>query len=289
MKTLFVWLQHCLPQHLLSRIVGALARARQPRGLVQWVIRRFVAHYDVNLAEAATEDPGAYDSFNQFFTRPLTDGARPLADADMVFPADGVVSQCGAIRGDRLFQAKGRTYSSTALFGGDATRAARYENGVFATVYLSPRDYHRVHMPMDGRLVATTYVPGRLFSVNSTTAEGVDQLFARNERLVCHFEGARGPFAMVLVGAMIVAGIETVWAGQVCPLPRTPVSRDFSAPQPPVNLRRGEEMGRFLLGSTVILLFPAPGPVLAGTCTAGAPVRLGEAMGRYSSASEPMM
>ncbi|MEQ8516769.1 MAG: archaetidylserine decarboxylase [Chromatocurvus sp.] len=279
MSTLFIWLQHCLPQHTLSRIVGALARARQPRWLVSRVIRRFAAHYDVNLNEAQAPRVDDYPSFNAFFTRPLAPGARPLSDADLVCPADGVISQCGEIRGDRVFQAKGRHFSTRELLGGDSARAALFDDGVFATIYLSPRDYHRVHMPMAGRLTATCYIPGRLFSVNGVTAESVDGLFARNERLVCYFDGPRGPFAMVLVGAMIVAGIETVWAGQVAPPPRRPLTTDFAALPAEVSLERGAEMGRFVLGSTVILLFPQAASVtFDARYVAGAPTRLGEAM-----------
>ncbi|MFN2328297.1 MAG: archaetidylserine decarboxylase [Chromatocurvus sp.] len=284
MTTLFIWLQHCLPQHLLSRIVGSLARARQPRWLVSWVIRRFVAHYNVNLAEAQAADVSAYRSFNAFFTRSLKPDARPLADADLVCPADGVLSQFGAIYGGRLLQAKGRHFALDELLGGDTARASIFNDGAFATIYLSPRDYHRVHMPMAGRLTATCYIPGRLFSVNAVTAEGVDRLFARNERLVCYFDGPRGPFAMVLVGAMIVAGIETVWSGQVAPPPRRPVSKDYSVLPTPVSLERGDEMGRFLLGSTVILLFPPGAPVFNRALAPGAQTRIGEAMGAYDEA-----
>lgn len=258
-----------------------------------WVIRRFVAHYGVNLAEAQRTDAADYPSFNAFFTRPLKSGVRPVAEADLVCPADGVVSQCGAIHGDRVFQAKGRHFSLDELLGGDSARSSIFKDGAFATIYLSPRDYHRVHMPMAGRLTATCYVPGRLFSVNAVTAEGVDRLFARNERLVCYFEGPRGPFAMVLVGAMIVAGIETVWSEQVTPPPRRAVSMDYSALPESVSLDRGDEMGRFLLGSTVILLFPPAAPVFNAALSPGAQTRIGDAMGNYSgtygACSDPMI
>lgn len=207
----------------------------------------------------------------------------------MLCPVDGVLSQCGAIRGDRIFQAKGRDFSTRELLGGDSARAALFDDGSFATIYLSPRDYHRVHMPMAGRLTATCYIPGRLFSVNAVTAEGVDRLFARNERLVCYFDGPHGPFAMVLVGAMIVAGIETVWAGQATPLPRRPMTLDYGVLPAAVNLGRGEEMGRFMLGSTVVLLFPSPGPVLNAACVPGAATRVGEALGDYGAARDAMM
>lgn len=275
----------------MSRIVGALARARQPRWLVSWVIRRFVAHYDVNLDEAQSTRAEDYISFNAFFTRPLAPGARPLSSADVVCPADGVLSQCGGIRGGEIFQAKGRHFSTRELLGGDSTRAALFNDGAFATIYLSPRDYHRVHMPMAGRLTATCYIPGRLFSVNAATADGVDRLFARNERLVCYFDGPKGPFAMVLVGAMIVAGIETVWAGQVAPAPRRPVTCDFDTLPVPVRLERGEEMGRFMLGSTVIVLLPKAASVtFHHSFVPGAATRLGEGMtDDYVVSSDPMI
>ena len=266
-----------------------MARARQPRWLVSRVIRRFVAHYGVDLAEAEMPRSDDYPSFNAFFTRPLAPGARPLADSELVCPADGVISQCGAIRGDLVFQAKGRHFSTRELLGGDGARAAMFDNGVFATIYLSPRDYHRVHMPTTGRLTATSYIPGRLFSVNAATAAGVDRLFARNERLVCYFDGPRGPFAMVLVGAMIVAGIQTVWAGQVAPPPRRQVTTDYTALPAPVSLQRGEEMGRFILGSTVVLLFPPRGPLLDPAYVPGAATRMGESLGTYAESSEAMM
>ena len=276
MNTVFIWLQHLLPQHALSRAIGWLAAARSPRGLVTWVIARFVAHYGVDLSEAERSDPAAYPSFNEFFTRALRDGVRPLCGSGIASPADGAISQCGEIRDEHLFQAKGRYYSVRALLGGDAERAQAFHGGDFMTIYLSPRDYHRVHMPLDGQLTASSYIPGDLYSVNGTTAEGVDQLFARNERLVCYFETPRGPMAMVLVGAMIVAGIETVWSGREAPRPRQIEVRDYLAPPAPVILERGAEMGRFLLGSTVILLFP-PGVVAWNDeCKAGAELKMGQ-------------
>lgn len=283
MNAPFLWLQHSVPQHALSRLTGRLADLERPRWLKHAVIRAFVRHYGVALDEAERPFPEAYASFNDFFTRALKPGARPLAGADVISPVDGAVSQGGTIDGERIFQAKGRGFSLNALLGGDEARAAGYRGGAFATLYLSPRDYHRVHMPCDGRLTAMRYVPGRLFSVNAVTAAGVDRLFARNERLVCHFEGPLGPFAMVLVGAMIVAGIETAWAGRVAPPPRRNTLSDYTAPPAAVTLARGEEMGRFCLGSTVILLFP-PGTVRwDDTCTAGARVRLGMPLGHRLS------
>jgi phosphatidylserine decarboxylase len=247
--------------------------------LKDWLIRLFIRTYHVNMAEAENPDPGSYRSFNAFFTRALRADARPLAEADILCPADGAISQLGDISYGRIFQAKGRTYSTVELLGGDTERAGQFADGRFATIYLAPRDYHRVHMPLAGRLTATNYVPGKLFSVNTVTANNVDRLFARNERLVCYFDTAAGPMAMVLVGAMIVAGIETVWSGQVAPPPRAPVARDFVSLPKPVELARGEEMGRFKLGSTVILLFPKNTVVWDSAYTGGAATRLGESLG----------
>lgn len=277
MQKPFIWLQHSLPQHALSRLTGWLAERRRPRWLVRGVIRLFVRVYGVDLGEADLPPDGHFATFNGFFTRPLRAGARPLAEAPVIAPVDGNVSQCGVIDGGRILQAKGRRYSVAALLGGDEDRADAYRDGTFATLYLSPRDYHRVHMPCAGRLAGTSYVPGRLFSVNGTTAAAVDRLFARNERLVCHFEGEHGPFAMVLVGAMIVAGIETVWAGRVTP-PRGHRILRTGPPAQPVTLARGEEMGRFCLGSTVILLFPRGVVRWDDRCAPGAVTRLGEAL-----------
>ncbi len=277
MDTLFIIFQHLVPQHLLSRLTGWLAGLRHPLWLKDRVIRRFIAHFDVNMAEAAQPDPEAYASFNEFFTRPLREGARPIADADIVCPADGAVSQLGDIEDGRIFQAKGQAFSARELLGGDEARAAQFHDGSFATIYLSPRDYHRVHMPIAGRLTATCYIPGRLFSVNQVTAQNVERLFARNERLVCYFDTVAGPMAMVLVGAMVVAGIETVWSGQEAPPRRDlPVERDFLQPPAPVALEKGEEMGRFMLGSTVILLFGEGAIQWQPQYAAGTPTRLGE-------------
>ena len=256
MDSLFIFLQHIAPQHLLSRVTGWLADLRYPIWLKNWVIQRFVAHFDVNMADAVASEPSAYANFNAFFTRPLREGARPVTDAPVVCPADGAISQLGDIEQGRIFQAKGRWFTTHELLGGSQADATAFMGGKFATIYLSPRDYHRVHMPVAGTLTRTCYVPGKLFSVNGVTAENVDRLFARNERLVCYFDTEFGPMVMVLVGAMIVAGIETVWEGQVAPPPRQPVVRDYARLPAPVTLAKGEEMGRFKLGSTVILLFP---------------------------------
>lgn len=279
MDRLFIMFQHILPQHLLSRFTGFLAQLRQPAWLKNWAIAQFVRVFGVDMSEAAEPDTRRYANFNEFFTRPLQAGARPLADADIVCPADGAISQLGTISQGLLFQAKGRYFTASELLGGDSARAAQFDNGRFATIYLSPRDYHRVHMPVAGRLTATSYIPGKLFSVNGVTAGNVDRLFARNERLVCYFDTAFGPMAMVLVGAMVVAGIETVWAGRVAPPPRTPVVTDFAELPAAVELARGEEMGRFLLGSTVILLFPANVMEWDAGYAAGSATRMGEGLG----------
>ncbi|TDG12921.1 phosphatidylserine decarboxylase [Seongchinamella unica] len=283
MDKLFIYLQHILPQHLLSRCTGWLAELEHPVWLKNQAIGLFVRHFDVDMSEAEEPDYQRYPNFNAFFTRPLKEGARPVAEADVVCPADGAISQLDDIIDGRIFQAKGQDYSCVELLGGDPEWAEKFAGGSFATIYLSPRDYHRVHMPLAGRLLATTYVPGDLFSVNGVTAEHVERLFARNERLVCYFETAFGPMAMILVGAMVVAGIETVWSGQVAPPPKLPSSVDYRSAPDPVSLARGEEMGRFKLGSTVILLFPRGAINWEAQYAAGTPTRLGEPLAAGSA------
>lgn len=253
-----------------------LAELRQPLWLKNWVIGQFIRSFNVDMTQAQEPDYSRYESFNAFFTRPLREGARPLGEADVVCPADGVVSQMGAISNGALLQAKGRHYTAQALLGNDQERARQFDGGEFCTIYLSPRDYHRVHMPMAGTLTGTCYVPGQLFSVNGVTAQNVDQLFARNERLVCYFDTEVGPMAMVLVGAMVVAGIETVWGGQVAPPSRTPQFKDFQNAPTAVSLEKGAEMGRFKLGSTVILLFPPSALTWEERFAAGVPTIMGE-------------
>lgn len=246
--------QYLLPKHALTAFAGVVASTRGGRfstGLIRW----FVARYGVDMSEAANPDIGSYASFNDFFTRALRPDARRLAQADLICPVDGAISQFGAIEGSRIFQAKGHHYTSTALVGGDAALAAWFEGGHFATLYLSPKDYHRIHMPCGGRLLRMIYVPGSLFSVNPATARGVPGLFARNERVVCVFESAHGPFALVLVGATVVGSMATVWHGVVSP-PRGRAVREWRYDDQNVRLAQGAEMGRFLLGSTVVLLFP---------------------------------
>ena len=246
--------QYLIPKQALTVLAGKLAGA-EAGGLTTGIIRWFVGRYGVNMAEAANPDIASYASFNEFFTRPLRDGARPLAAADFICPVDGAISQFGAIERDQIFQAKGHSYSTTALVGGDRELAARFENGSFATLYLSPRDYHRIHMPCDGRLIRMIHVPGALFSVNPVTARGVSGLFARNERVVCVFDSPHGPFVLVLVGATIVGSMATVWHGVVNP-PRPGHLREWNYSDQQIEFKKGDEMGRFLLGSTVVMLFP---------------------------------
>jgi len=268
--------QYLMPKQALTALAGRFASARLG-GFTTWVIRKFVARYRVNMAEAANPNPAAYPTFNEFFTRALKPGARPISDAALICPVDGAISQFGKIAQDQIFQAKGHHYSSTALVGGDAALAAQFQDGHFATIYLSPRDYHRIHMPAAGRLTRMIHVPGDLFSVNPTTARGVPGLFARNERVVCLFESAAGPFVLALVGATIVGSVATPWHGIVTP-PRSGKLREWNYDKQPIQLAQGEEMGRFLLGSTVVMLFPK-GPLKFNSAwQAGAPVQLGEAM-----------
>jgi phosphatidylserine decarboxylase len=279
-----VALQYLLPKQALTALAGALAR--RPLGPVtQLAIRRFIRRYAVDMAEAAQPDPAAYATFNDFFTRALRADARPLAAADWVCPVDGAISQCGAIQRDRMLQAKGHDYTVGALLGGDTALAAAFTDGTFATLYLSPRDYHRIHMPCTGRLRQMVHVPGDLFSVNPTTARGVPGLFARNERVICVFEGERDgrrfPFVLVLVGATIVGSMATIWHGVVNP-PRPGIVRRWDYGDRDIILPRGAEMGRFLLGSTVIVLLPPGVAALNPDWAAGRPVRMGEPMGRWA-------
>jgi phosphatidylserine decarboxylase len=271
--------QYVLPKQLLTALAGRFAS--QARGnTTTSVIRWFVKKYQVNMAEALNPDVSSYATFNDFFTRALKPGARSIAKAELICPVDGAISQFGDIKQDQIFQAKGHSYSTTALVGGDSTLAAQFQNGSFATIYLSPKDYHRIHMPCDGRLSRMIYVPGDLFSVNPTTARGVPGLFARNERVVCVFETEKRPFVLVLVGATIVGSMATVWHGQINP-PRSADIREWRYDDEPVSLKQGDEMGRFMLGSTVVMLFPesrsetmAFNPIWE----AGGAVQLGQAM-----------
>ena len=279
-----IWLQRIAPQHTLSRIAGLLASSRVP-WLKDLLIRRFIRAYDVDMNQAQIP-VGDYACFNDFFTRALKPGARAVADSSelVVSPADGAISQIGRIKGGRILQAKGQSYSAAELLGGDAKLAARFDGGHFITIYLSPSDYHRVHMPVAGTLSKTSYIPGDLFSVNTATADAVPRLFARNERLACLFDTADGAVASVMVGAMIVASIETVWSGLVKPHGRQVIHAAYSGKGAP-HLDAGAEMGRFLLGSTVILLFE-PGKIeWLADLRAGDTLRIGQALASKTAGS----
>jgi len=277
--TLFIAMQYIIPQHALSRAAGWLANTQ-----ISWIkdpfTRWFVERFDIDMSLAAEEDPCAYATFNDFFTRALKPDARPICSADktIVCPADGAISQLGDIKEGRVFQAKGQDYSLQELVGGDADIAKPFIGGKFATVYLSPKDYHRVHMPLGGRLRSMIHVPGDLFSVNTITAENVPRLFSRNERVVCIFDTEVGPMAVILVGAMIVASIETVWAGQVAPVQRTIKTTHYDQ-QDNIELATGAEMGRFKLGSTAVVLFGEQAIDWLGELEAGSPTTMGEKMG----------
>lgn len=277
---LYVWPQYVLPHHALSRLVLAATRI-ETGWWKQRLIDAFRRHYGIGLEDAQHTDARAYPSFNAFFTRALKPEARPLSDTpgDIASPVDGRISQLGDIRDGRIFQAKGRDYSLSELLGGADDIAAQFQNGEFATLYLSPRDYHRIHMPLAGRLTDTIYVPGRLFSVAPHTVRRVPRLFARNERLIALFETEAGPMAMILVGALFVACIETVWAGVVTPPHGHRVRRESYADRP-VQLARGAEMGRFNMGSTVILLFGGNRMTWTDGLGAGQALRMGQTLGR---------
>ena len=271
----FIGLQYLLPQHFLSRLVGALGRSR-----IGWLkralIRGFLRHYPVDLSEAERGNASDYVSFNDFFTRRLRAGARPVArdPAAVACPVDGCVNQAGVIQSGELMQAKGIHYAASALLGGDVALAAQFAGGAFATLYLAPHDYHRIHMPLTGTLRLARHVPGDLFSVNTATADGVPGLFARNERIVCVFDTAAGPMAVVLVGALFVGSMSLSWAGTI----RGPHPRAISElpVRPVVALDQGAELGWFNMGSTVILMFAAAGPALVPGLLAGRSVRVGE-------------
>ncbi|MBK1701731.1 archaetidylserine decarboxylase [Thiococcus pfennigii] len=283
-ERLFVLGQRVLPHHRLTALMYRLARSEWPP-LRRALIGGFARRFRIDIDEAQVPDPAAYPSFNAFFTRALRPEARPLGPAGtLLCPADGRLSQHGAITDGRLYQAKGHAFSLGDLLGGDEALAGEFADGSFATVYLSPRDYHRVHMPLAGTLRAMCHVPGRLFSVNDASTRLIPRLFARNERVVSVFDTAVGPLAMILVGAFFVGSIETVWSGQVTPTPRRTLGRwDYRAAQPPVQLARGAEMGRFNMGSTVILVLPAGAVRWAEGLAAGAPLRMGEPLGHLAT------
>ena len=270
--------QYLLPKRGLTQFAGRVARAHGGRATTR-LIRWFVGKYGVDMSEAENPGIASYASFNDFFGRPLKPGVRPLADADFISPVDGAISQFGAIDDHHILQAKGHRFTTTQLLGGDAALAGRFRHGSFANLYLSPKDYHRLHMPCAGRLQRMIYVPGALFSVNPTTARGVPGLFARNERVVCVFNSeTHGRFVMVLVGATIVGSMATTWHGVVNPR-RTGVIAEWEYADRPIALEQGEEMGRFLLGSTVIMLFEKDVIDFNADWRPEGPVRLGEAMG----------
>jgi len=272
---IFILAQHIVPQHLLSRVTGWFAEC-EIEPIKNFIIKHFIRIFNVNMEEAAEPDFENYQSFNQFFTRPLKEGARTIAPGNSIAsPADGAISELGSIEAQQVLQAKGHYYSLKTLLGGDEALSQTFNDGLFATIYLSPKDYHRVHMPVSGTLLQATYIPGDLFSVNNTTANNVENLFARNERLVSIFDTEHGKMAMILVGAMIVAGIETVWSGQVAPAGKKPLTI-YNSEADSVSLQKGEEMGRFKLGSTVVLLFENDKVSFEESLGVYSPVKLGE-------------
>ncbi len=275
---LFVMSQYLTPQHALSKLAGGLADSRKPavkNNFIKW----FIKQYDVNMDEALRGSAEDYENFNDFFTRELKEGARIIQGGTrkIVSPVDGAVSQVGRVEYGRIFQAKGHSFSLIELLGGDLQRAQPFIGGDFATIYLSPKDYHRIHMPIAGELQKMVYIPGDLFSVNPVTADNVPRLFARNERVVCLFNTDYGPMAMTLVGAMIVASVETVWAGKIQGHGKT--IRTFNYSPGEVSLKQGEEMGRFHLGSTVVMTFPENTMQWNDVVAPEAGVRLGQLIG----------
>jgi phosphatidylserine decarboxylase len=276
MKSLFVWFQYVLPQHALSRLILQATRVR-----ASWfknaLIRGFLKLYDIDMTDAVQSDPFSYGSFNEFFTRALKSGVRGIAPGpnEIACPVDGTISEAGSIDGDRLLQAKGRNYTLSELLASQAW-AKQFDGGSFATIYLAPFNYHRIHMPLRGELRETVYVPGRLFSVNAATAAQVPRLFARNERVLTLFETAGGEMALILVGALNVGSMATVWAGDITPAARRVVT---TLPPKELTLDKGEELGRFNMGSTVILLFQAGRARWHADTRAGATVRLGQPLG----------
>jgi phosphatidylserine decarboxylase len=280
LTTLKTNIQYLLPKKLLTQMAGWLADARAGF-LTTWLIQRFIKQFDVDMSEAAISDPRQYATFNEFFTRKLKQGVRNFSKADWICPVDGAISQLGKIHHNQLLQAKEHHYSIDALLAGNQTQAKKFEEGSFATIYLSPKDYHRIHMPYHASLERMTYVPGDLFSVNPATAQSIPGLFARNERVICEFNSDQGAFLMILVGATIVGSIHTAWHGSVTP-PRSGKIQDWEyTHKPAISLNQGDEMGKFMLGSTVIMLFPPNTIEFDSTWHAGKPVKLGEAMGQY--------
>lgn len=283
MEKLFILCQYLTPQLLLTRLAGRLADSTGTPALRSRFIRWFIRRYGVDMNEAVESNPDAYSSFNDFFTRPLKPGLRPLSGDEhtMISPVDGCVSQLGSVRAGRVFQAKGQSFSLLELLGGDQRRADIFADGEFATIYLAPGDYHRIHMPLAGQLQEMLHIPGQLFSVNPVTAANVPNLFARNERVVCVFDTSAGPMAVVLVGAMIVGSVETPWAGVVAP-GEGGVTQVSYTDEHALKFARGEEMGRFRLGSTVVIVMPKDQVQWSEHQSAGQKVRLGEMMGQLS-------
>lgn len=282
---LFVYSQYLTPQHLLSNSAGKVAECKVP-SIKDPLIRWFIDHYQVNMSEAEIEQPEAFAHFNDFFTRALKPGARTV-DADpktLVSPVDGAISQLGKIEHGQIFQAKGQSFNVVDLLGGDAERAKPFMGGDFSTIYLSPKDYHRIHMPMTGTLSEMVYIPGKLFSVNPVTTAKVPALFARNERVVAMFDTEYGPMAMVLVGAMIVASVETTWAGLVAPPKREVTAYQYRDTKQAVTIEKGKEMGRFKLGSTVVMLFPSEVAKFDSKLQANTAVQMGQRFGSLAQA-----
>ena len=264
-----------LPHHAVSRIVFKLTRIQSP--LVPKAIKLFCKAFNVNLDEAVNPDPNSYRTFNEFFTRALKPELRPIANSQLISPVDGTISQFGQITNGSLLQAKGIHYSLEALLGGNAERAKHYQNGQFITIYLSPRDYHRIHMPCTGKLTEQTHIPGRLFSVAKHTVNTIRGIFARNERVVASFDSDFGPMAVILVGAINVAAIETVWAGLITP-PKGETITSKQYRDKDIKLEKGEEMGRFNMGSTVILLFPEGAPAFKASLHVDQAIKMGQAL-----------
>ncbi len=280
LSKLFVLSQYVTPQLMVSRFAGRLADHDSNPALKNRVIKWFIGRYGVNMSEAAESDPTAYPSFNAFFTRALKPGLRPIAEGEktLVSPVDGAISQLGQVSNDRVFQAKGQSFSLTELLGGDTQWANTFADGEFSTIYLSPKDYHRIHMPLAGTLREMVYIPGKLFSVNPVTAENVPNLFARNERVACIFDTEAGPMALVLVGAMIVGSVETVWSGVVAPGNGEVTTTRYEGDEARA-FAKGEEMGRFRLGSTVVMVMPKGAATWNDDQVAGKTVRMGEPFG----------
>lgn len=283
---MFIGLQHMMPQHFLTSIVYSVTRSRRP-AVKNALISRFMSGFRPQMSDAVEPNPLAYGSFNDFFTRALRADARPITrdPHTLVSPVDGTISQLGGIDGNQIIQAKGRSYSLEALLAGQPEWNTHFLGGAFATLYLAPYNYHRIHMPITGTLVAAWYVPGKLFSVNATTAAGVNQLFARNERVVCVFENGPLLFAMVLVGALFVGSMTTVWHGDVTPrYPRRPSSLPVNDMRSPLRLEQGSEMGRFNMGSTVILVLPPGTTTWQPTLQSGQAIRMGQPLARIGAA-----